>query len=90
MSPTSPYGCSKVFGFNIVQHYRYAYDLFAVNGILFNHESPRRGSNFVTNKVVKAAVRIKKDCKKTCTWESRCIQRLGAFKRLCSSNAYDN
>ena len=60
MSPTSPYGCSKVFGFNMVQHYRYAYNLFAVNGILFNHESPRRGSNFVTNKVVKAAVRIKK------------------------------
>ena len=60
MSPTSPYGCSKVFGFNMVKHYRYAYDLFAVNGILFNHESPRRGSNFVTNKVVKGAVRIKK------------------------------
>ena len=64
MSPTSPYGCSKVFGFNIVQHYRYAYDLFAVNGILFNHESPRRGSNFVTNKVVKAAVRIKQGLQK--------------------------
>ena len=60
MSPTSPYGCSKVFGFNIVQHYRNAYNLFAVNGILFNHESPRRGANFVTNKVVKAAVRIKR------------------------------
>jgi len=60
MSPTSPYGCAKVFGFNLVQHYRFAYNLFAVNGILFNHESPRRGSNFVTNKVVKAAVRIKK------------------------------
>jgi len=64
MSPTSPYGCSKVFGYNIVQHYRYAYDLFAVNGILFNHESPRRGSNFVTNKVVKAAVRIKQGLQK--------------------------
>jgi len=64
MSPTSPYGCSKVFGYNIVQHYRYAYDLFAVNGILFNHESPRRGSNFVTNKVVKGAVRIKKGLQK--------------------------
>ena len=60
MSPTSPYGCSKVFGFNMVQHYRIAYNLFAANGILFNHESPRRGSNFVTNKVVKSAVRIKK------------------------------
>ncbi|MBT3180820.1 MAG: GDP-mannose 4,6-dehydratase [Candidatus Marinimicrobia bacterium] len=64
MSPTSPYGCSKVFGFNIVQHYRFAYNLFAVNGILFNHESPRRGSNFVTNKVVIAAVRIKKGLQK--------------------------
>ena len=60
MSPTSPYGCSKVFGYNMVKHYRNAYKLFAVNGILFNHESPRRGSNFVTNKVVKTAVRIKK------------------------------
>ena len=50
----------KVFGFNMVQHYRIAYNLFATNGILFNHESPRRGSNFVTNKVVKSAVRIKK------------------------------
>jgi len=60
MDPTSPYGCAKVFGYNIVRNYRFAYNLFASNGILFNHESPRRGSNFVTNKVVKAAVRIKK------------------------------
>ena len=59
MNPVSPYGCSKVFGYNIVRNYRRAYKLHAVNGILFNHESPRRGSNFVTNKVVKAAVRIK-------------------------------
>ena len=59
MNPVSPYGCSKVFGYNIVRHYRRAYKLHAVNGILFNHESPRRGSNFVTNKVVKAACSIK-------------------------------
>ena len=59
MTPVSPYGCSKVFGYNIVRNYRKSYGLFATNGILFNHESPRRGSNFVTNKVVKAAVRIK-------------------------------
>ncbi len=59
MEPTSPYGCAKVFGYNIVRHYRFAHKLFAVNGILFNHESPRRGANFVTNKVVKAAVKIK-------------------------------
>jgi GDPmannose 4,6-dehydratase len=64
MEPTSPYGCAKVFGYNIVRHYRYAYNLFTVNGILFNHESPRRGSNFVTNKVVKSAVRIKKGLQK--------------------------
>jgi len=59
MNPVSPYGCSKVFGYNIVRHYRRARKLHAVNGILFNHESPRRGSNFVTNKVVKAACSIK-------------------------------
>jgi len=59
MNPVSPYGCSKVFGYNIVRNYRRAYKMHASNGILFNHESPRRGSNFVTNKVVKAAVRIK-------------------------------
>ena len=58
MHPTSPYGCAKVYGYNITRNYRNSYNLFASNGILFNHESPRRGSNFVTNKVVKAAVEI--------------------------------
>jgi GDPmannose 4,6-dehydratase len=58
MTPVSPYGCSKVFAYNIVKNYRNSYKLHACNGILFNHESPRRGSNFVTNKVVKAAVQI--------------------------------
>lgn len=60
MIPVSPYGCSKVMGFNLTRHYRDAYKLHACNGILFNHESPRRGTNFVTNKVVKTAVDIKK------------------------------
>ena len=60
MNPVSPYGCAKVMGYNLVKHYRQAYKLHACNGILFNHESPRRGSNFVTNKVVKTAVEIKK------------------------------
>ena len=59
MNPVSPYGCSKVFAYNMVRHYRRAYGLHAVNGILFNHESPRRGANFVTNKVVKTACQIK-------------------------------
>jgi GDPmannose 4,6-dehydratase len=60
MKPVSPYGCAKLLGYNLVRHYRHAYNLHACNGILFNHESPRRGSNFVTNKVVKTAVEIKK------------------------------
>ena len=60
MSPVSPYGCAKLLAYNLVRHYRHAYKLHACNGILFNHESPRRGSNFVTNKVVKTAVQIKK------------------------------
>ena len=59
LTPVSPYGCAKVFGYNITRNYRKSYKLHIVNGILFNHESPRRGSNFVTNKVVKTAVQIK-------------------------------
>jgi len=59
MSPVSPYGCSKLYGYSIVRNYRNSYGLHACNGILFNHESPRRGSNFVTTKIIKAAVRIK-------------------------------
>ncbi len=59
MKPVSPYGCSKLFTFSLVNHYRQAYGMFACNGILFNHESPRRGSNFVTTKIVKTAVQIK-------------------------------
>jgi len=58
MHPVSPYGCSKLFGYNITKNYRKSYNLFVSNGILFNHESPRRGTNFVTNKVVKEAIRI--------------------------------
>ena len=60
MDPVSPYGCAKVFGYNLVRNYRNSYGLFVSNGILFNHESPRRGTNFVTNKVVKEAVKIYK------------------------------
>jgi GDPmannose 4,6-dehydratase len=58
MNPVSPYGCAKVFSYNICRNYRNSYDMFISNGILFNHESPRRGTNFVTNKVCKEAVRI--------------------------------
>jgi|TARA_B100000900_G_scaffold383892_1_gene372220 GDPmannose 4,6-dehydratase len=60
LSPVSPYGCAKVYSYNICNNYKNSYNLFISNGILFNHESPRRGTNFVTNKVVKTAVEIKK------------------------------
>lgn len=60
MHPVSPYGCSKLFAYSMTRNYRHAYNLFASNGILFNHESPRRASNFVTSKIVKNAVMIKK------------------------------
>ena len=59
MNPVSPYGCAKVFSYNICRNYRNSYNMFISNGILFNHESPRRGTNFVTNKVCKEAVKIK-------------------------------
>lgn len=57
--PNSPYGCSKVSAYHLARFYRRAYKMFVANGILFNHESPRRGTNFVTNKIVRTAVRIK-------------------------------
>jgi len=59
MTPVSPYGCAKVFSYNISRNYRNSYGMYVSNGILFNHESPRRGTNFVTNKVCKEAVKIK-------------------------------
>jgi GDPmannose 4,6-dehydratase len=55
MNPVSPYGCAKVYSYNIVKNYRHSYKMFAANGILFNHESPRRHMLFVTQKVAYAA-----------------------------------
>ena len=57
--PRSPYGVAKIYGFWITKNYREAYDMFACNGILFNHESPRRGETFVTKKIVSALTKIK-------------------------------
>lgn len=57
--PQSPYGCAKLYGYWITRMYRTGYKMFASNGILMNHESPRRGETFVTMKIVRAAVRIK-------------------------------
>jgi GDPmannose 4,6-dehydratase len=58
-NPVSPYGCAKVFSHMICKNYREAYGMFACNGILFNHESPRRGKTFVTKKIVEGLVDIK-------------------------------
>lgn len=60
MVPVSPYGSAKLCGYNLGRIYRESYGMFICNGILFNHESPRRGLNFVTNKVIEGAVKIKK------------------------------
>jgi GDPmannose 4,6-dehydratase len=57
--PRSPYAAAKVFAFELTRNYREAYGMFALNGILFNHESPRRGENFVTRKITRASARIK-------------------------------
>ena len=65
--PRSVYAISKVFAYHCVVHYREAYNLHACNGILFNHESPRRGVNFVTKKIVQGLTRIKKGHQKTLT-----------------------
>ena len=58
-APRSPYACAKLYAFHITRNYREAYKVFACNGILFNHESPRRGETFVTRKITRAAGRIK-------------------------------
>ena len=65
MRPVSPYGRAKVYGYNIARVYRSSYGMFISNGILFNHESPRRGLNFVTNKVIDGAVKIFKGKQET-------------------------
>jgi len=57
--PRSPYGAAKVYGYWMARNYREAYGMYAVNGILFNHESPRRGETFVTRKITRAVARIK-------------------------------
>lgn len=59
--PRSPYGVAKLYGYWIVVNYREAYDMFAVNGIMFNHESPRRGETFVTRKITRSVAKIHLD-----------------------------
>lgn len=81
--PRSPYGVAKMYGFWITKNYRESYEMFAVNGILFNHESERRGENFVTRKITLAAARIKHGLqKKIISGEPQLASRLGLCPRL--------
>ncbi len=67
MQPVSPYGCSKLYAHTLCNNYRNSYNMFVTSGILFNHESPRRGINFVTNKVVSESVKIHRGLSNTLT-----------------------
>jgi GDPmannose 4,6-dehydratase len=75
MEPVNPYGCAKAYATQMVNVYREAFGLFAVNGILFNHESPRRRENFVTRKITRAAAAIKLGQQKTLALGSLTSQR---------------
>ena len=84
--PLSPYGVAKLYAHWITKNYREAYKIFACNGILFNHESPRRGETFVTKKIVSALCKIKEGSKKTFSWKFKCTKGLGSCKRLLLCN----
>jgi GDPmannose 4,6-dehydratase len=83
--PRSPYGVSKVFAHYITVNYRESYNLFAVSGILFNHESPRRGLEFVTRKVADGVARIKGSA----AWQPHGASRLGLRRRLRARDVAD-
>ena len=84
LNPTSPYGVAKAFCLHTGHIYRESYQLFVCNGILYNHESPRRGENFVTQKIVQGATSIAKGkFRYIGAWKSRYRTRLGICSRLC-------
>ena len=88
--PRSPYACAKVYAHWQTVNYREAYGLFAANGILFNHESPRRGENFVTRKITRSATRIKVGLQEQAgAGQSRCEARLGIRRRLRRGDVAD-
>ncbi len=88
--PRSPYGVAKIYAYWITVNYREAYNLFACNGILFNHESPLRGETFVTRKITRATSKIALGLQdKVYFREFRCKERLGACKRLCKNDVDD-
>ena len=85
--PQSPYGVAKLYAHWITKNYREAYKIFACNGILFNHESPRRGETFVTKKIISALCKIKEGKqKKLFLGNLKCKKRLGSCKGLLFGN----
>ena len=82
--PRSPYACAKVYAHWQTVNYREAYGLFACNGILFNHESPRRGENFVTRKITRSATRIKVGCRRSWRWATSTRSAIGASPAITS------
>lgn len=91
LRPRSPYAIAKAYAYWMTTNYREAYSLFASNGILFNHESPRRGEIFVTRKITRAVARHSgRKSKDSLPWQSRCKKRLGICPRVRRSNVEDS
>jgi GDPmannose 4,6-dehydratase len=87
--PRSPYACAKVCAFWLTVNYRESYGLHASNGILFNHESPRRGETFVTRKITRAVAHILCGLRTNCIWEIRGQTRLGLCEGVRRSHVAD-
>ena len=87
--PRSPYACAKMFGHNITVNYRESYGIHASSGILFNHESPRRGETFVTRKITRAVARIKQEFRENCSWAIWMRGEIGVMPRLRPSDVDD-
>ena len=81
--PRSPYAISKLYAYWTTVNYREAYNIFAVNGILFNHEGPRRGETFVSRKITRAVCEIFRKKENFYSWKFECKKRLGISERLC-------
>ena len=79
--PQSPYACAKVYAFHQTVNYRKGYSMFATNGILFNHELPRRGETFVTRKITRAATQINSGFKKNSTWVTSTPNETGVSRK---------
>ena len=89
--PRNPYGCAKAFAFYATRNYREAYGMFAVNGIMFNHESPRRGETFVTRKITRGVARIAAGLQECLVpGQPGRAARLGLCRRLCRGDVADD